>query len=1378
MKEYINCLTKDNKLNELQKLLKYLHCHSDYSNIRLLDSTNKIKDMILRVVELGAKGFALTDHESLSGHVKFLTIVEELKNEGKIPQDFKVILGNEIYLVDEKTMRDDIKDKGYTKFYHHILLAKDKIGHEILRELSTRAWTRMFNYKGLDRVPTFYSDLEEVIGDKKGHLIGSTACLGSYFSKLVLELESCEVEEEQLEIKYKIDDLMMWCIDIFGKSNFFIELQPSSNEEQVIYNKKAVIIAEAYGLKYIVTTDAHYLKKEDRFIHEAYLNSNEDEGGGRELADFYSTTYFMSVEEIFELMNYFDDSIIENAILNTNYISEQIEDYTLKQKQEIPKTPIPNKEEWYKNEELYKMAMEYEHIKLLSELDLYGDRLVNLALEGFEKKIKEEDYRESFKRMDLECKEIIGISKAKSEPVSAYFTTMANNVDIIWEVAESIIPPGRGSAGAFIINYLIGITQVNPLKQGIEMPHFRFITAERVDFPDIDIDISSHKRNKAFNSLKEYYQSFGGDLVRVCTFGTETSKSAIQTAVRGLKINSDIGLVLSSLIPIERGKVWSLSDCYYGNIGKNRECVTEFKNIVDTYSEKNLLEIALGIEGIINKRSSHACGCVPTNSTITKYNAIMRTPSGELVTQFDLGDTELMGLIKYDYLVTKTASMIQIAFEMLIKEGHIEWEGTLRKTYDTYLHPDVLMDIKDDKELWRLLTDGKLISAFQFDSGVGEQAIKLIEPTRFIEAMSANNLMRLMAEEGKESPMITYKNNKNNIELWYKEMRDFGLNEKEIRVLEKYLRDDYGVCSDQETMMLMTMDENIADFGVVESNIVRKGVAKKIGKVYEKAHKLFYEWGLKLGTSKAMLDYVWNIQIAKQKGYGFSKIHGVEYTWILVQQLALISKYPAIYWNTAVLLLESGALDDTEDDEANKTKEKGTKYGEVATAISKLQDKGVKIALPDINKAELGFTPFEKENEIMFGLKGLIKINNDISKTIIENRPYSSLQDFHDRLVEVKREVTLSTGKKQMKSLVSSTQTIILIKAGAFDKLENKPREEILEDYLKLLYPFKKEINSNGFDRLEELGIIPEDYKIYIRYKNFKTFLETLPKVVEKVVTIVKKTGKEKENRETWIKIECEDDEMTDYTLNFINEHFIEHMKENIGYKYGDDGTMFIAYGTKKKGTILNVYEEYMREFKKWTNSAECLDLYNKLNFDDVKNKLMKGNISTWEMESMSIYYSGHELKDIDFEKYGIVDFNTLPEEPIVVGYTQAKNSDIKYPKFDLVRIVGTVLDRDRNKHLVTLLTPNGVVNVKFYSGQFSFYDKTISESTEEGKKTVLEDGWFKRGNKILVTGFRRGDQFKPKKYSNSIYKHTVQLIEEVDNKELVLRSERVRVNE
>jgi DNA polymerase-3 subunit alpha len=178
----------------------------------------------------------------------------------------------------------------------------------------------------------------------------------------------------------------------------------------------------------------------------------------------------------------------------------------------------------------------------------------------------------------------------------------------------------------------------------------------------------------------------------------------------------------------------------------------------------------------------------------------------------------------------------------------------------------------------------------------------------------------------------------------------------------------------------------------------------------------------------------------------------------------------------------------------------------------------------------------------------------------------------------------------------------------------------------------------------------------------------------------------------------------------------------------------------------------------------------------------MKGNISSWEMESMSFYSekAGHELSHVDRERYGIVDFNSLSEEPEVVGFTKYKG--LQYPKFKLERIVGTVLDRDKTKHSVTILTPEGVVVLKFYSGQFSFYDKTISKDNgidEKGnlKKIILENGWFQRGNLVLVTGIRKGDIFKPKRYANSIYQHALQKIVEIkDNGELILQADRVQV--
>ncbi len=478
-------------LRGLQEIFIHLHNHSDYSNLRLLDSINKIRDMIIYVSNLGQKALALTDHESLSGHVEFILAVEDLKKENLIPQDFKVILGNEIYLVDEHDMEDEITNLGYTSFYHFILLAKDARGHEMLRELSSRAWKRMFNYKNMDRVPTFYSDFEDIVGDDIGHLIGSTACLGGRFPKLVTKLLKEKDENEIEKIKDKIHDFIVWCLDIFGEEDFYIELQPSLDEEQIEFNKKAIQIAEAYGIEYIITTDSHYLDSSKKEIHEAYLTSNSEGDSNREVGQFYQSTHFFTMKEIVENMSYLDIKNIERAVLNTDKIGDKITSYSLKSEQEIPLTPIKDKRHWFKDKELYTKALEYPYIKQMIESkdNEYNQFLINKSLEGFKEKIAKEDYEVSFKRMNIECKEILGITEAKKKPVSGYFTSMNKMMDIIWEEAEAIVPPGRGSAGAYIIDYLIDITQVNPLKQGVELPHFRFISADRPDYPKIILGI-------------------------------------------------------------------------------------------------------------------------------------------------------------------------------------------------------------------------------------------------------------------------------------------------------------------------------------------------------------------------------------------------------------------------------------------------------------------------------------------------------------------------------------------------------------------------------------------------------------------------------------------------------------------------------------------------------------------------------------------------------------------------------------------------------------------------------------------------------------------------------------------------------------------------
>lgn len=435
-----------------------------------------------------------------------------------------------------------------------------------------------------------------------------------------------------------------------------------------------------------------------------------------------------------------------------------------------------------------------------------------------------------------------------------------------------------------------------------------------------------------------------------------------------------------------------------------------------------------------------------------------------------------------------------------------------------------------------------------------------------------------------------------------------------------------------------------------------------------------------------------------------------------------------------------------------------------------MQSKNVKIELPDINKAEQGFIPNEKNNSIMFGLKGIMQINNDTAKDIIDNRPYNNINDFYRKLILQKRERILSTGKTQLKSIISDGQMLMLIKAGAFDKIETLDREHILEKYLKMINPCKTKLTSRDIGKIQEMGLIPSEFKDIIKIYNFRDYIMTMKKIPDKnTKSIIWAIINDKENID-----------MNEYANNFFLEHFADDMEEDKDYKYDENGFLMIAIKTKRKGSFEYIYNQKINKILKWIKTEECLNKYNDYIFAEIKKQKMSGNISTWEMESMNYYYHEHELQNVNIQQYDVIDFNKLSLEPKTIGFTKFRN--MKYPKFELHRIMGTVLDRNKNKHSISLLTPTGVVTVKFYSGQFSFYDKAISkdtgiDNTGKATKKILEYGWFSRGSKLLITGFRRGDIFKPKRYKNSVYQHSVQKILEVkDDGNLILQSDRIRV--
>lgn len=1288
-----------------------LHTHSEFSNLKLIDSINKIEDLIQYAADIGLSGIAITDHDTVGGHVRAWNYYNQMPEETK--EQFKLILGNEIYLC-RSDLTAETHQKG-EKFYHLLLIALDDVGHEQIREISTRAWSRSY-MKNIMRTPTYSDDLFDIIGPNPGHVVATTACLGGYCGTMyaLREYEAIERHIQMME-------------ELFGKENFFIELQPSYQSDQLLYNKYMVgKYWDSYN--FICTTDAHYLRKTDAAIHKVFLNSKSS--GEREVDSFYSSAYMMSFDEI---KKYFDDANMSEEFLimaeNTNKICDRVLGYNLKQTSIIPKIEYkvtPFMQTFVKDfvQTLAKSSNVDFILQMVQDncdADIY---MLYLVSEGWNKISNSKNLSDYVRELNYECEQLYKISKQLEQNMSDYFVTMAKMIDIMWEEAGTIVGPARGSAGSSLIAYLLGITQINPLTQPVELPFWRFIHSERPGLPDIDIDTEADKRNAVFNKVQDYFRGLGGDMIHVCTYGTEGSKSAIKTAARGLDIDDDIVSYFSSMIPNERGNDWTLKQCYIGDA--EHRAIPAFKAEMDKYPM--LWKVASAIEGMITRLGCHASGVIALNQPVWKNNAAMKTSKGILVTAYDLGDTEQLGGVKYDYLTVQALDKIHVCMNWLLEDGQIEWQGNLRSTYTKYISPDAIN--YTDKGMWNSLCNKEIPSAFQFDTAQGGQAVNLIQPHSLLELLTGNSVMRLMAQDGGELPLETYAKYKNNIGLWYEEMRTAGLSEEEIDILRPHLLPVYGVAASQESMMKLAMDEHISGFTIGEANILRKAVAKKKKDLLEKGKNLFYEKGLSRGTSIKLLDYVWGTQIMRQAGYSFSDIHTTAYSYIAIQEMNLCYFYPDIYWKTACLSVDAGAIN-AEDfynlnnlgiiaatEEADKREQNKVQYGKMASAIIKLQE-FTEVALADINTARFGFTPDEENNSVMFGLRGISRVGEPIIQAILSKRPFISLEDFCERMVD-------EDGKKQ----ISKDRVVNLIKAGAFNKIEGKSRREVLSDYLHKTCEPKNKLTLQNFAMLIANELIPTEYSYQIKVYNFTKYIRKQKVANGYAIDPIA---------------------MDFYTENNYPMTYIKQMSDSSG--------MIINYIGKT--TWDGIYEAEMNKVRAFikSNHDKLLAELNEKLFLAEWNKYASGNELKWELDSMSFYYSGHPLTKIELpiEVSGVKDL----VENEFDGFWTIKGKQV--PKYRLRTIIGAVIDKDTTKGTFTLSCPDGVINVKVFKQQFARYAHTLSETDEEGNKTILENSFFDKGTFLAVTGVLKGDTFMPKTYKNTGFDPILKIVLQED---------------
>ena len=1313
-----------------------LHNHTDFSNLRLRDSINTVESLIDYAIKLGHSGVAITEHETIASHIRAEKYYKKIKEEHP---DFKLILGNEIYLV-----RNGLNNQNYKKeadrYFHFILLARDAIGAKQIREISTRAWMRSYMARGMRRVPTYYQDLIDVIGAKPGHIIGSTACLGGCLPTQLIRNRDTGAPS--------MDLIKRWIVqmqNIFGKDDFYFEMQPSFNKDQIYVNKKLVELGNEMGIKYIITNDAHYLKKEDRPIHKAFLNSQK---GDREVDDFYATTYLMSDEDIYHYMEEsLGEEVIQNAYQTIEEIRNKCEDYSLMKSLKIPRLnwKKPNivwnslTEEYLIKIPYLKKFLDSEHEEDRRLAEVIIDRLENA---GFNEELNNDKTYEEINA----CLEDTWISsEVNGSRWSAYFLNLQNIIDACWD-AGTLVGCGRGSGVGFILLYLLGITQINPLREKSQTKRWRFLNPERVSVLDVDIDIEGGRRADV---LKSFRQIYGEDRVaNVLTLKTEKSKSAILTAARGLGIDVDTAQYLSSFIQADRGQLRTLKQTFYGDPDNDISASTQFRvEMEENYPE--LWEVAQGIEGLINGMGIHAGGVIFVDEPFTNSTALMRAPSGEIITQFDLHDAESVSLIKYDILSIEALDKIHNCIDLICDYGYETRENTLKETYEKIV--GIYNLERDDPEMWKMCWNHKVQSLFQMEQASGISGIAAMKPTSVDDLAILNSAIRLMAtEKGGEMPVNKLARFKAHPSDWDYELRKYGVNEDAKAILEPVLNVSYGLCIAQEQFMQLVQLPELGGFDLTWADKLRKSIAKKNPAEYEKLTEEYFKVTKEKELNQALCMYVWNVLIAMSKGYGFNLSHTLAYSLIGLQELNLAYRYPTILWDCACLISDSGGAEkeendddettngtddwniysdismgvfdeDDEDDEEGRTdvsdsksrkkSAKTTNYGRIATAIGKMSHQGVTIVATDINKSEYTFAPDVNNNRIIYGLSGINKVGDDIVRQIINNRPYKSIEDFISKIK------------------INKPQMVNLIKSGAFDNLYDGDRLRAMNVYIDLIADKKKRVTLQNMKMLIDFNLIPEDYDLQCRVYNFNKYLKKF------------KIG-------------------NSYGLDDIALGF---------YSYNFDMDLLIPTTgqfifTIKQTDWDKIYKKHMDIIRPYIqkNNEDLLNAINNRLRQDLWDKYCQGTISQWEMDSISCYIHDHELKNLKNGLYGLVNYGDLPDEPIVNYEFKSKETGQKIPLFKINRIAGTVLDKDKGKKTVTLLTTDSVVTVKIFGDAFTHYDKQISEKQADGVKHIIEKSIFSRGNKIIVTGIRREDNFICKKYKSTPHP-LVELITDID---------------
>ena len=813
----------------------------------------------------------------------------------------KPIVGCEIYIAKDHTN----KSSENNKTHHLTVLAQNLEGYENLCSLVSIGHLRGFYRK--PRVD------KKLLFEKSDGLIVLSGCLNGEVCHNILKGKKDEAIKIAAEYKSVLKD------------RYFIEIQGTCLKEQVRVNKVLKEIAEKLDIKVVATNDCHYLTKNDYNSHDTLLciQTNSLVKEEKRFRFNGNEFYLKSRDEMCTALDG-DEESIDNSLLIAEKCNLDFGDSNYK-------LPVLEND------------LNYDGIREFADKSL-SDFIANDIVSSKDKLIYQE-------RIDHELKII------EKMGFEGYFMVVS---DFINYAKKNSIPvgPGRGSAAGSLIAYLLGITEVDPIKHGLIFE--RFLNPERISMPDIDIDFCGEGRDEVINYVSNKY---GKDKVaQIGTFGTMSSKAVVKDVGRVLGLSfSDVNR-LTNMIPSFRGKVYSLDECY--------KKVKEFRELVETnnsYSE--LFNLSVKLENSVRHSSTHAAGVVISNEPLENMIPLYKGSKDEIVTQYDMNAVEELGFVKFDFLGLKTLTVIKKAKEF-IRIHNKEIDEEINKA-----------DI-NDPNVYKLLSKGLTRGIFQIESSGMKDVLKNLKADKFDDIVALLALYRPgPLDSGMVDEYILRKNGKKKTEY-------------PTPQLKKILNETHGLFVYQE--QIMNTASVLSNFTLGDADLLRRAMGKKKASEMKAQREKFLNGAKDNEIDEKLAEDIFNT-MEKFAEYSFNKSHSTAYAYITFQTAYLKTYYPCEFM---------ASLMTTEINNSEK----------IVSDIRECKEMNINILPPSINESGSGFTPLK--NSIRFGLNAVKNLGTNIVKNIInlrdEQGEFKNIFEFLG-LMDSRR-----MNKKTLESLIKS----------------------------------------------------------------------------------------------------------------------------------------------------------------------------------------------------------------------------------------------------------------------------------------------------------------------------------------------------------------------